>query len=210
MLHRVCRAEGSRMRWRLCRNTHDLSRLNLLFLVATCSMFPAAKVHAQTAEPRWEQQAGGVQQFEVASVRENKSSDLSTSNFPLDSGNAFVAIDKNYRSNPQGSLLSARNWPLLTYIAFAYKLTGTQYLALRFDFYSGLGLQVPQLVRNDRYDLEARAPGSATKDQMRLMMQSLLAERFKLSAHWETRDVPVFALVQRKRGLLGPQLKPHG
>jgi uncharacterized protein (TIGR03435 family) len=34
-----------------------------------------------------------------------------------------------------------------------------------------------------------------TKDQMRLMMQSLLADRFKLVVHTDTRQVPVFASV---------------
>ena len=37
----------------------------------------------------------------------------------------------------------------MRYIVFAYKLSGTQELALRFDFYAGLGLHVPDWVRND-------------------------------------------------------------
>ena len=44
---------------------------------------------------------------------------------------------------------------------------------------------------------------------MRLMMQSLLAERFKLAVHWETREAPVFALVPATAGKLGPQLRQH-
>ncbi len=36
------------------------------------------------------------------------------------------------------------------------------------------------------YDIEARAPGTATKDQMRVMLQNLLAERFKLAVGRET------------------------
>jgi uncharacterized protein (TIGR03435 family) len=42
---------------------------------------------------------------------------------------------------------------------------------------------------------------------MRLMMQSLLAERFGLKVHWETRQAPVFALVEDRPGNLGPQLQ---
>jgi uncharacterized protein (TIGR03435 family) len=64
-------------------------------------------------------------------------------------------------------------------------------------------------VNQDRYDIEARTPGAATKDQTRLMMQGLLAERFKLAVHWETREAPVFALVLDKPGELGPQLRQH-
>jgi uncharacterized protein (TIGR03435 family) len=41
------------------------------------------------------------------------------------------------------------------------------------------------------------------------MMQSLLAERFKLAAHFETREGPVFALTLVKPGKLGPKLRPH-
>jgi uncharacterized protein (TIGR03435 family) len=70
-------------------------------------------------------------------------------------------------------------------------------------------MRVPDWVQKDRYDIEARAPGPSTKDQMRLMMQRLQAERFKLKVHWETRQVPVFALKLDKPGTLGPQLEPH-
>jgi uncharacterized protein (TIGR03435 family) len=44
---------------------------------------------------------------------------------------------------------------------------------------------------------------------MRLMMQSLLADRFRLKAHFETHEVPVFALTLIKPGKLGPKLIPH-
>ena len=165
--------------------------------------------HAQGAGQDWEKAAGGKQEFEVASVRRDTTDGGSYSNFSLDGGNLYFTVDKTYKQNPEGSLFSAKNLPLLRYIVFAYKLAGTQELALRFDFYAGLGLHVPDWVRNDRYDIEARAAEPATKDQMRLMMQSLLADRFKLAAHWEARQAPVFALVLEKPGVLGPQLRPH-
>jgi len=110
---------------------------------------------------------------------------------------------------PSGSLFSAKDIPLWHYIVFAYRLNGTEELALRFDYFQGTNLHVPERVRNGRYDIEARAPAAATKDQMRLMMQSLLEDRFKLKVHWETRQAPVFALVLAKPGTLGPQLEPH-
>ena len=37
-------------------------------------------------------------------------------------------------------------------------------------------------------------PGDTTLAQSRQMMQTLLAERFKLAVHWETRQLPVYAL----------------
>src|SRR5580658_5634043 len=66
-----------------------------------------------------------------------------------------------------------------------------------------------KIVGNDFFDIEAQAPGNPTKDQMRLMIQSLLAERFKLAVHFETRDAPVFALTLVKPGKTGPKLLPH-
>jgi uncharacterized protein (TIGR03435 family) len=167
------------------------------------------QLRAQSAEQSWEKAAGGKQQFEVASVRENKSGGPSHSNFSLDNGNAFFVIGKDDALTPGGTLFSAANLPLMRYIAFAYKLSGTQELALRFDFYEGLKLHMPEWVKDSRFDIEARAPSQATKDQMRLMMQSLLAERFKLAVHIETRQAPVFALVEANPGKTGPQLVTH-
>jgi uncharacterized protein (TIGR03435 family) len=68
---------------------------------------------------------------------------------------------------------------------------------------------LPKFVMSDRFDIEAHAGGNPTKDQMRLMMQSLLADRFKLAIHLETRQLPVFALVLDKTGKTGPQLQPY-
>ncbi len=44
---------------------------------------------------------------------------------------------------------------------------------------------------------------------MRLMVQSLLADRFGLVARHETKQVPVFALTLAKPGRMGPQLRAH-
>jgi uncharacterized protein (TIGR03435 family) len=59
------------------------------------------------------------------------------------------------------------------------------------------------------FEIEARAPANATKDQMRLMMQALLAERFQLAVHFETPEVPVLAMILVKPGKPGPGLRPH-
>jgi uncharacterized protein (TIGR03435 family) len=202
------------------RNRLGIAALMAVALFIASVLLTSAISHAQAqsnaqavpvpspAVPSWEAAAGGKQEFEVASVRENKNDAETHSTFSLDSGNAYFIIDKNDKLTPNGTLFSATE-PLMRYITFAYKLSGTQELALRFDYYEGLKLQVPQWVRNSVYDIEARTPESATKDQMRLMMQSLLTDRFKLAVHWEKREAPVFALVAEKPGTLGPQLRPH-
>jgi uncharacterized protein (TIGR03435 family) len=54
-----------------------------------------------------------------------------------------------------------------------------------------------------RYDIEAKAEGDAkpAKEQLRQMLQSLLAERFRLKVRRETVDTPIYALVLAKGGL---------
>ena len=56
---------------------------------------------------------------------------------------------------------------------------------------------------SDYYDLEAKVPGDATPtvDEARRMLQSLLADRFQLRIHHETRELPVYALVIGKKGI---------
>ena len=77
----------------------------------------------------------------------------------------------------------------------------------------------PAWISSDHFDLDAKTGGEEepkdakpTKEQMmakaeqtRLMMQSLLADRFKLKSHDESKEAPVYALVVGKNG---PKLKP--
>jgi uncharacterized protein (TIGR03435 family) len=69
--------------------------------------------------------------------------------------------------------------------------------------------QFPKWTIDDRFDIQARAIGNPSKDQMRLMLQSLFADRFKIKIHYEQRQMPVFALVLAKPGRTGPQLLMH-
>lgn len=132
--------------------------------------------------------AGGKIEFDVTSVKLSK--EPSDPNFPLNAGNAKTP----------GGRLSAR-MRVWDYISFAYKLSEAERHAL-------IG-ELPKSVTTDFYEIEARAEGNPTKDQMRLMMQSLLADRFKLATHFETREAPVFVLTLVKPGQTGPKLIPH-
>ena len=53
----------------------------------------------------------------------------------------------------------------------------------------------------NRYDVIAKVPGGATRDQFREMLRNLLAERFHLKIHHETRDFPAWELTIAKSGL---------
>ena len=50
----------------------------------------------------------------------------------------------------------------------------------------------PGWVAVDRFDLDATMKETATPDEMRAMLRSLLRDRFMLAAHVEQRDLPVY------------------
>jgi uncharacterized protein (TIGR03435 family) len=133
-------------------------------------------------------EAAGIQlEFEIASVKPSRFGDAPYSRFPLGPGDAYTA----------GGVFSARNQPLINYVRFAYKLPQVDV--------SGL----PDWAYTEAFDIEAHANGTGTKDQMRRMMQALLVERFKLSAHLEQRTGRALKLVLVRVGQLGPQLQVH-
>jgi len=151
----------------------------------------AAQSPSQSPAPDWQIAAGGKMAFDSASVMQNTTPPYrSSSNFPLGAGDVYI---------PNGGFFRASNFPLVTYILFAYKITPAQ----EQFFFS----QLPKWVTTERFDIRARAEGNPTKDQMRLMMQALLADRFRLAVHYETRRVPVFALLVDQPGKLGPLLQ---
>jgi bla regulator protein blaR1 len=120
--------------------------------------------------------------FDVASVRLNKSGDGATT-LGFQQGGRFKAVNETV-------------WRL---IGEAYAMP--QQLP-RFRIIGG-----PQWIDADRFDVEAVTQQTTTTEQGRLMLRSLLTERFKLAVHTETRDLPVFSLVKvRTEGPLGPQL----
>lgn len=122
--------------------------------------------------------AGQAPSFEVASVKRNTSGD--------DEG----AI------GPRPGGYGMTNVPLRLLIIRAYELRS-------FQVAGG-----PGWIDGERYDLDARAPEGTPSRQLYPMLRTLLAERFKLVAHVEKREQPVYALVTaRPDGRLGPQLK---
>lgn len=146
------------------------------------------------AANQWETAAGGKMAFDVASVKQDKSTAKPVSNVKLNNArNAYP---------PNGGVFTATNWPLATYITFAYKLSDQQMYVM--------SRSLPDWVFSDRFDIEAKSDNhDPTKDQMRLMLQALLEDRFKLVGHMESRQLPVFELVLAKPGQTGPQLKQH-
>jgi uncharacterized protein (TIGR03435 family) len=58
----------------------------------------------------------------------------------------------------------------------------------------------PDWLNSERYDIAAKIPDGATKEQIPQMLQMLLTERFKVTLSRETKAMPVYALVLAKGG----------
>jgi bla regulator protein blaR1 len=175
--------------------------LSLAFLIGLSGSAGIVIISGHPVYARFEQQApataerGAVEamHFEVASLKQNTSkSNTASSNFNMDSTNSLDAKE---------DLFTITNRPLWAYIEFAYKLSPFQA--------ESLTAKLPNWAKANRYDMQARAPHDATKDQIRLMMRDLLAARFQLALHFESQQNAALALVVRKPGALGPQLHQH-
>jgi uncharacterized protein (TIGR03435 family) len=172
-----------------------LAAIGIAIVTASGPLSPVnfPRVLAQSSPADWEKAAGGKMSFDVASVRQNTNpSGDPQSNVPLNQMDSF---------SPTGGLLQASNFPLSQYMAFAYKLSPEEIKMVQ--------PQLPKWAKTSNYDIVARASGNPTKDQLRLMMQALLVDRFKLALHYETKQMPVLALMLDKPGKLGPSLREH-
>jgi uncharacterized protein (TIGR03435 family) len=58
-----------------------------------------------------------------------------------------------------------------------------------------------------RFDITANVPEGTTKEQFQAMLRNLLATRFQMRSHRESRELPIYAMVAAKSG---PKLKPAG
>jgi len=151
-----------------------------LLLVAAVLAFVGSFASADDARPK----------FEAASVKRNNSG-------PGPSRLVFQP----------GGRISVMNLPLRTIIAAAY---GTPQPLAEFQLVGG-----PKWLDTDRFDIIAKAAGdpppgpNGPPPVMFLMLQSLLEERFHLTIHRETQELPIFALMlARSDGKLGPQMHP--
>jgi uncharacterized protein (TIGR03435 family) len=117
--------------------------------------------------------------FDVASVRLNTSGRVGVHKGPVLSGDELTAVNVQVR------------WLILeAYGIGQYQLLGG-----------------PSWISTDYFDVTMKAHAAASKDQLRSMLRTLLADRFHLVVHIETRDTPVYALVLAESDdTLGPNL----
>jgi uncharacterized protein (TIGR03435 family) len=101
---------------------------------------------------------------------------------------------KGGRGAADPGLFSVRNRTLQSLIQMAY---GVQ------DYQVSGG---PSWIAGDRFDVEAKPPQSVWQEQMILMLRALLAERFRLRLHHETKQLAAYALTPARNGpKFGPQ-----
>jgi uncharacterized protein (TIGR03435 family) len=124
----------------------------------------------------WSAALGQV--FDVASVKPSAPSNA----FPAGGGGP---------GTPDPERVHMENMPMRSLIMTAYSLAPYQ-------------LSGPSWLANEKYDIDAKVPPGATREQTSVMLQNLLAERFGLRVHRETRDFTGYELAIARSG---PKLK---
>jgi uncharacterized protein (TIGR03435 family) len=114
-----------------------------------------------------------LKQFEVASVRASQEQEQGT-------GQVGLRI-----TNQQVRIVAL---PLRDYIASAYQLRNFQ-------------IDGPEWLTKAKFDIAATLPAGATQREVPAMLQALLANRFMLKAHRESREFPVYVLEVANGGL---------
>ena len=87
----------------------------------------------------------------------------------------------------------------------AYRNTSLASLLMRAYDLTASDITGPSWLDSERYDVMAKMPAGATMDQIPVMLQNLLVERFRISLHWVNREQPGYAL---EIGRTGPKLRP--
>src|ERR1035438_8232633 len=117
-------------------------------------------------------------EFEVASIN---SSSLSTA-AQANAGQVNVGVQID------GAQVHCANLSLTEYIRAAYRVKEYQVVG-------------PDWLASERFDVSAKLPAGAKREQVPEMLQTLLADRFGMKTHRETRDLPAYAIIVGKGGL---------
>jgi uncharacterized protein (TIGR03435 family) len=158
---------------------HDVSRSKRLLIgraSALALLIPVGIGVLDAPFGRAQGQVPAAPRFEVTSIRPNRSGSTASDMGP-----------------PVGDRFIATNVYVKRLIRVAYNVQDFQIQ------------RAPAWIETDRYDIAAKTDlVSASLEQYRLMLQSLLTERFRLSTHRETKEMPIFAL---KVARSGPRIK---
>jgi uncharacterized protein (TIGR03435 family) len=89
----------------------------------------------------------------------------------------------------------APSYPLQALVSLAHGVSGARITGW------------PEWTRAARYDVRAKTGKPSTRQEVLAMLQTLLAERFSLKVHRETREMDIYMLVVAKAGSIGPKLQ---
>ena len=123
--------------------------------------------------------------FEVASIKPAAPPQITQG----PGGGTRVAVRMGARSDP--GRVSYNGLSLKDLVARAYGLKPYQVTG-------------PAWMESERYDINAKIPEGVSEDKTPEMLQNLLAERFQMKTHKESKDLPIYALIVGKNG---PKLK---
>ena len=145
-----------------------------------CQLIAVAALAAASATAAAQSQPIASVAFEVASVKRNTSE----------------STRSEWDRSPAGDVTET-NVTLRHLIRGAYSVLDTQIIG------------GPAWLDRDRFDIVAKAPPGPTPD-VDAMMRTLLAERFRLAVHRESREQAVYELVRaRPDGAHGPRIRPR-
>jgi bla regulator protein BlaR1 len=175
-----------------------ISRAGLVGILASC-ILSSALVASGSLGHRQQRPAGLLAQaqtaahtpaFEVASVKPNKSS-------------ATTTTGRGGSIRFSGSAQQDRMYGLTMENCTLWKIIGASY---GFGEDKDYALTGPDWLKSERYDIVAKLPSDMPKDRLQaaerlqLMLRSLLAERFKLAVHHESKMLSAYALIVAKGG----------
>lgn len=121
-------------------------------------------------------------EFEVASVKTGE---------PITAGTTQVDIGMHI----DGAQVRFNSLALRDLLRWAYKVKTYQ-------------IEGPDWMVSERYEIAAKLPAGATRDQVPEMLQNLLKDRFQMVMHMTKKDFPVLGLVVAKGGLKMKQSPP--
>ena len=149
----------------------------------TLLLFAATAAFAQSAD-------APAPAFDVASVKASQPGP------PGEPGRGGVRVRRDNIQVSPGSV-TMRSVTLKSAIRWAWHVSEFQ-------------VSGPDWLDSERFEITGKAPGPATEEQLRLMMQTLLRERFKLVLHRQTKELSAYVLVVGKNGPKVRETKTEG
>jgi bla regulator protein BlaR1 len=151
----------------------DLGRAKKMIIIATVLAAVLLPIMAGALSAQRQPETATTREFDAVSVK------------PMQQKGPMFAV--TWHVDP--TMLRVTGEPLATYVEQAYNLKPYQVVS------NGLAW-----IESDRFDIQARTAAPATQAEMTQMLRPVLADRFQLQLHRETRQIPVYFLQVDRHG----------